>query len=171
MPYGGPALASRTRYYWQVQVWDNNGNGTGWSKPAWFETAFGNPSQFQGNWIGDPHPLSLSGANWIWYPEGNPAQSAPVATRYFRSEVNLPENQALARANFLITADDQFVLYVNGHEVAGPSGQANAWEQAQQVDITTDLHPGSNTIAVAATNAGGPGSWIGKLVRQPPIAS
>jgi alpha-L-rhamnosidase len=163
VPYGGPALASRTHYYWQVRVWDNYGNSSDWSRPAWFETAFLNPSQFQASWIADPHPLSLDGANWIWYPEGNAAQSAPVATRYFRREVDLPENQTLARANFLITADDQFVLYVNGHEVARSSGQANAWVQAQQVDLTRDLHPGSNTIAVAATNAGGPGSWIGKL--------
>jgi hypothetical protein len=34
VPYGGPALASRTRYYWQVRVWDNYGNSSGWSKPA-----------------------------------------------------------------------------------------------------------------------------------------
>ena len=161
--YGGPALASRTRYYWQVRVWDNNGNVSAWSEPAWFETAFLDPSQFQGDWIGDPQPLSLNGANWIWYPEGNPASSAPVATRYFRREVNLAKNPGLTRATFLITADDQFVLYVNGQEVARSSGQADAWQQAQEVNVTSDLHSGSNTIAVAATNAGGPGSWIGTL--------
>ena len=163
VPYGGPALASKTRYYWQVQVWDNDGNSSGWSKPAWFETAFINPGQFQGSWIGDPHPLSLNGANWIWYPEGSPAQGAPVATRYFLREVDLPANQALARANFLITADDQWLVYVNGQEVGRSSGQTSSWTQAQQLDITRELHPGANTIAVAATNAGGPGSWIGSL--------
>jgi alpha-L-rhamnosidase len=163
VPYGGPALASKTRYYWQVQVWDNDGNSSGWSKPAWFETAFLNPSQFQGSWIGDPHPLSLNGANWIWYPEGSPAQGAPVATRYFLREVDLPANQALAQANFLITADDQWLVYVNGQEVGRSSGQTSSWTQAQQLDITRELHPGANTIAVAATNAGGPGSWIGSL--------
>ena len=163
VPYGGPALTSRTRYYWQVRVWDNYGNSSGWSKPAWFETAFLNPSQFQGSWIGDPDPLSLNSANWIWYPEGNPANLAPTATRYFRREVDLPANQTLARANFLITADDQWVVYVNGHEVGRSSGQTSSWTQAQQLDITKELHPGANTIALAATNAGGPGSWIGNL--------
>jgi alpha-L-rhamnosidase len=161
--YGGQALTSRTRYYWQVRVWDNYGNASAWSAPAWFETAFLDPSQFQGDWIGDPDPLSLNGANWIWYPEGNPAQSAPVATRYFRREVTVPTTPALDRATFLITADDQFVLYVNGQEVARSSGQADAWQQAQEVNVTSELHAGSNTIAVAATNAGGPGSWIGNL--------
>jgi alpha-L-rhamnosidase len=163
VPYDGPALASQTRYYWQVRVWDNYGSASGWSEPAWFETAFEDPGQFEGSWIGDPHPESLDGAGWIWYPEGSPASLAPTATRYFRREVDLPTNQALARANFLITADDQFVLYVNGHEAGRSSGQTSSWTQAQQLDITSDLHPGVNTIAVAATNAGGPGSWIGKL--------
>ncbi len=161
--YGGPALGSRTRYYWQVRVWDNHGNVSAWSQPAWFETAFLDPSQFQGDWIGDPQPLSLSSANWIWYPEGNPASSAPVATRYFRREVTLAKNPGLRRATFLITADDQFVLYVNGQQVAQSSGQPDAWQQAQEVNVTSDLHPGTNTLAVAATNAGGAGSWIGNL--------
>jgi hypothetical protein len=161
--YGGSALASRTRYYWQVRVWDNHGNASAWSQPAWFETAFLDPSQFQGDWIGDPQPLSLNGANWIWYPEGNPASSAPVATRYFLRELNLAKNPGLSRATFLITADDQFVLYVNGHQVAQSSGQPDAWQQAQEVNVTSDLHPGPNTLAVAATNAGGAGSWIGTL--------
>ena len=59
--YAGPALASQTRYSWQVRVWDNNGNASDWSKPAWFETAFLDPSQFQGNWIGDAKSTSPTG--------------------------------------------------------------------------------------------------------------
>jgi alpha-L-rhamnosidase len=161
--YSGPALTSRTRYYWQVRVWDNYGSASAWSAPAWFETAFLNPSQFQGDWIGDPDPLSLNNSDWIWYPEGDPASSAPVATRYFLDEVDIPANETLSRANFLITADDQWVLYVNGKLIGQSDGQANAWEEAQEEDVTADLHAGENTIAVAATNAGGPGSWIGTL--------
>ncbi len=53
--YGGPALASQTRYYWQVRVWDGHGRASQWSGPgAWFETAFLDPNQFQGNWIAGP---------------------------------------------------------------------------------------------------------------------
>src|SRR6266567_3300678 len=41
VPYGGPALAPQTQYYWHVRVWDNNGNVSVWSQPAAsFETAF-----------------------------------------------------------------------------------------------------------------------------------
>ena len=38
VPYGGKALASQTRYYWQVRVRDNDGRLSSWSQPAWFET-------------------------------------------------------------------------------------------------------------------------------------
>ena len=88
--YGGPALSSGTRYYWQVRVWDNHGGASGWSAPSWFETAFLNPGQFQGDWIGDPDPLSLTGSNWIWYPEGNPTIGAPSGQRFFRRIFDLP---------------------------------------------------------------------------------
>ena len=44
-----------------------------------------------------PHPewaafarkslMSFEGCDWIWFPEGNPAQDAPAEKRYFRQEV------------------------------------------------------------------------------------
>ncbi len=36
--YGGPDLASQTRYYWQVKVWDGDDQASDWSAPTWFET-------------------------------------------------------------------------------------------------------------------------------------
>ena len=74
--YAGPALHSRMRYFWRVRVWDAAHKVSRWSEPAWFETAFLTPDQFHGNWIGSPSKpatTSLTGANWIWYPEGKPA--------------------------------------------------------------------------------------------------
>ena len=47
--YSGPALASRTRYHWAVRT-----NGTGWSAPSWFETAYLTPSEWKGTWISGP---------------------------------------------------------------------------------------------------------------------
>jgi len=38
--YTGPALASRTRYYWAVRVSAGVGLESDWTKPTWFETAF-----------------------------------------------------------------------------------------------------------------------------------
>ncbi|TGN30616.1 family 78 glycoside hydrolase catalytic domain, partial [Aeromicrobium chenweiae] len=52
VPYGGTALASQTRYYWQVKVWDGEGHESGWSTPSWFETGILDAAEWKGDWIG-----------------------------------------------------------------------------------------------------------------------
>jgi alpha-L-rhamnosidase len=52
--YAGPALKSRTRYYWTVRVWANGGLTSNWSEPAWFETALLNENEWKGLWIAGP---------------------------------------------------------------------------------------------------------------------
>ncbi len=52
--YSGPALASRTRYYWSVRVRANGGQTSDWAPPTWFETAFLAPSEWKGQWIAGP---------------------------------------------------------------------------------------------------------------------
>ncbi|MET3806149.1 hypothetical protein ABIB25_003158 [Nakamurella sp. UYEF19] len=53
VPWGGGTLASSSRYYWQVQLWDNTGAASAWSTPAWFETGLLNVSDWAGsNWVG-----------------------------------------------------------------------------------------------------------------------
>lgn len=51
--YAGPALASRQRYWWRVQVWDAEGKATGWSAPAWWEMGLA-ASDWQASWISGP---------------------------------------------------------------------------------------------------------------------
>jgi alpha-L-rhamnosidase len=52
--YAGPALASRTRYFWSVRVWTTGGSGARWSEPSWFETAYLDPGGWRGAWIAGP---------------------------------------------------------------------------------------------------------------------
>ncbi|WP_296615787.1 alpha-L-rhamnosidase [Sphingomonas sp.] len=54
IPYAGPALASRTRYWWQVKTWDSNGRESGWSRPGWWEMGLLRPSDWAGRWIAGP---------------------------------------------------------------------------------------------------------------------
>jgi alpha-L-rhamnosidase len=54
VPYAGPSLASRTRYWWQVATWDAEGRQSGWSTPGWWETGLLTPTDWQGKWIGGP---------------------------------------------------------------------------------------------------------------------
>ncbi len=59
--WGGPALTSSTRYYWQVKVWDNTDAESGWSTPSWFETGLLDTSDWAGsNWVGSAGTNSWS---------------------------------------------------------------------------------------------------------------
>ena len=52
--YAGPALQSRTRYYWSVRVSTADGAVSAWSAPAWFETALLQPHEWKARWIAGP---------------------------------------------------------------------------------------------------------------------
>jgi alpha-L-rhamnosidase len=55
--YGGPALASGTRYHWRVRVWDQRGRASAWSASSWFETGLLSVADWgSAAWIGKPTP-------------------------------------------------------------------------------------------------------------------
>jgi len=54
--YAGPALASRTRYYWSVRV-SAGVQASHHSGTAWFETAYMTPGEWKGEWISGPKRL------------------------------------------------------------------------------------------------------------------
>jgi alpha-L-rhamnosidase len=58
IPYEGPELTSRTRYYYRVKVWDNFGTESDWSSVSWWETAFLDASEWKADWI-TPNPQEL----------------------------------------------------------------------------------------------------------------
>ncbi|MEV8031691.1 alpha-L-rhamnosidase [Streptomyces sp. NPDC086182] len=156
VPYAGPQLAPRTRYFWSVRVWDTDGAASGWSAPSWWETGLMDAS-WSADWVSAPAVLtdapSLEGCSWIWFPEGDPASSAPAATRWFRRVVDLPDG--VTAAKMAITADNVFSLSVNGAEVARTDLETDNedWRHPAVVDVLARLRPGRNVLAVAATNA------------------
>jgi alpha-L-rhamnosidase len=65
VPYGGPALTSQTRYYWQVRTWDGDATPSDWSAPSFFETGLLSASDWVGSWITDDANASLN--KWADY--------------------------------------------------------------------------------------------------------
>ncbi|MGN9777597.1 family 78 glycoside hydrolase catalytic domain [Micromonospora sp. H33] len=61
--YAGPALQPRTRYAWQVRVWDSAGRTSGWSTPAFWETGVRGADGWQADWIG----LASPAESWTDY--------------------------------------------------------------------------------------------------------
>ncbi|MFE9879323.1 alpha-L-rhamnosidase [Streptomyces sp. NPDC005784] len=167
VPYAGPQLTPRTRYFWSVRVWDTDGAASGWSAPSWWETGLMD-ARWSADWVSAPTVLtdapSLEGSNWIWFPEGDPASSAPAETRWFRRVVDVPDG--VTAAKIAITVDNVFSLSVNGAEVARTdlATDHDGWRRPAVVDVLGRLRPGRNVLAVAATNATvGPAGLIAVL--------
>jgi hypothetical protein len=101
-------------------------------------------------------------ARWIWRKEGNPAASAPAGVRFFRRNVVLEADGAVASAQFLMTADNAFDCRINDRS----AGSGDTWGRVYDMDIKSLLKPGANLITVTATNTGdtpSPAGLIGML--------
>lgn len=159
--YVGSALASPQRAYWKVRLWDQEGHVSAWSMPSEWTMGLLSPADWTAKWIA--HSASgLDGAGWIWFNEGNPASSAPVATRMFRRTLRIPADRTLASARVRITADNAFTLRINGKTLASGSD----WTRPVAMDIGPALQVGDNLIEVSATNSGsapGPAGLIARM--------
>ncbi|MFJ9346640.1 family 78 glycoside hydrolase catalytic domain [Streptomyces sp. NPDC101237] len=149
--YAGAPLKSLTRSFWRVRVWDTQGRASAWSAPAWFETGLLAPAtEWSADLVGRAPGRDLSGATWIWYPEGDPASQAPVATRSFRRTFTL--DSAPAAATLIVTGDDTADVWVNGTPVSSSRRVTDSWKTAATVDVTAQLRSGANTLAIASAN-------------------
>ncbi len=102
--------------------------------------------------------LSLAEPSWIWHPADD-ANSAPAATRYFRRVIQA-DPATLDSATVLISADNSYVLTVNGQEVL----KDDNWKTQESASIREYLNPGANVVAVAVTNTDvGPAGLIAAL--------
>ncbi|MEV6110787.1 alpha-L-rhamnosidase [Streptomyces sp. NPDC051940] len=162
VPYAGPALAPRTRYWWTVRVWSESGDVSDFSAPSWWETGVG--GQWAAGWIAAPRGLTgapaLDGASWIWLPEGDPA-----APHCFRASLEVPAG--VTRARLVVTAGAGFTAHVNGTQVVHveANGPAEHWRHPVLLDVTEHLATGTAaTLAVAATSPStGPAGLLGVL--------
>jgi putative heme-binding domain-containing protein len=97
---------------------------------------------------------------WIWFNEGDPLQSAPAETRYYRRTFTLdPARKVIDKAHLEITADNTFTVWLNGARV----GSGDQWQQLYRFDVRKQLHPGKNILAVEAGNQGGPAGLVVRL--------
>ena len=135
--YGGPALASQTRYLWRVRVWDGNGIASAWSSPAWFETAFLDPSQFQGSWIAD-------------------ATNPGGAELLLRKDFTLG-SQPITKARLYVAGLSYPYPYVNGQPVSNhvldtAFTTVDKTIDYNTFDVTRLVQSGANALAVSLGN-------------------
>ena len=170
--YGGRPLRSRQRCWWKVRVRDQQGRMSAWSEPAFWSMGLLTEQDWLGaKWIGlderDDEGIDIAdikAAQWLGYPEGNYSRDAPVATRYFRRDISLPNNRRVTNAICLFAGDDTVSHYLNDTLI----GTGRGHPSLRGVDVTDQLKPGLNRLAVMLTNAdadvpANPSGWVGSI--------
>jgi hypothetical protein len=108
-------------------------------------------------------PARLGPAKWIWFKEGNPAAAAPPGKRYFRRVFALDGGAEIESARMVMTADNEFELWVNGRRAGGGEDFTHTYV----MDCTRLVKPGTNLLAVVGVNgadAPNPAALIGNLI-------
>lgn len=94
----------------------------------------------------------LNAASWIW--QCKDWLKAGAERCCFRKAFELPAKPK--RATVLITADNDYELFVNGTFLGGDGGHESVyWQSIEKYDIAKYLTPGRNVLAVRARTLGG----------------
>ena len=98
--YGGPALKSMQRVYWQVRVWNNKNRASSWSAPAFWEMGILDKAAWTASYIAMDDITTEK--------KSHPAQ-------YFRNEFKT--SKPIKSAKVQVTALGLYELYLNGKKV------------------------------------------------------
>ncbi|MDL2234291.1 glycoside hydrolase family 78 protein [Ruminococcaceae bacterium OttesenSCG-928-L11] len=123
----------RTRYYWRVQVWADNGD-TAVSAPAWFETGLMG-QDWQAAWIQSPFDKDTHPLFHKEFPIGGKIAEA----RVYICGLGLYELEINGR----VIGDDILAPFYNDYDT---------WLQYQTYDITDALQTGDNAVGVMLGN-------------------
>ncbi len=95
---------------------------------------------------------------WIWHPDAQP----DAHTCWFRRVFDIPQGKTVTAAKMIMTADNAFILYVNGQRI----GESTVWMNASSFDLSRVLTAGKNVLAVEAKNVDGPFGLIAGMAAE-----
>ena len=165
--YAGTALESRRRYYWQVRVWDQQGQASAYSEASWWEMGLLSPQDWKAKWITHDLPVERgdyeSGVKWIWDATDHGLTTATPGKHEFRFRLNLQERPQ--EGILFVTGKDNMAAWVNGKQVleAEPVmgyGPRHPWGYFRVIAVSQLLTKGGNELAaevvVDETRGGAP---------------
>ncbi|AUS06298.1 alpha-L-rhamnosidase [Pseudotamlana carrageenivorans] len=157
--FEGKSLEALKTYYWQVKIWDESGNASGWSDVQKFQMGLMDESKWGASkWITLQTDNRTSPYRFRDYKTGNMKQGKPVtgfAASYFRNKINL--NKEIDNAQVYICGLGYYELFLNGEKVGDhvlDPAPSNYDKQAYYVnyDITEQLNSGENAFGILLGN-------------------
>jgi alpha-L-rhamnosidase len=153
IPYTGKPLHSREACFWKIRVWDQAGAASDWSEPAHWTMGILEPAEWHAEWIGLDglnEAVALADTSWIWTPEGEADKEVSVGDRFFRRTFDVPADRKIVEVRYHATADDQCKAFINGRDIGGRDN----YRTVKDHDLTADVKPGKNLLAVMGINKG-----------------
>lgn len=146
-PYGGIKPESAKNRFFNFAT----------ERGAWYNTSswvapINNGTLFTGPWKTYPAkwPDAAKHAKWIWGAAySSPASYVPC---YFRWEITLA---AAGQYAIYVSADDEFILWVDGAKTAESNPSTSSWYEASRIEVT--LSAGPHVLAYRAKNRNAPG--------------
>lgn len=136
--YDGKPLKSRQECWWQVHVWDKNGEVSGWSEPAFWRMGLLNESDWQATWIGAPwqgeETLPAPSDRSVRVPNHLPPP-APMLRKEFAV------NKEVEKAVVYVTGLGYFELYLNGKKVSDDVLVPNQTNYSERPDLPQRFIP------------------------------
>ena len=137
--YAGKELKSDRKYYWKVQVKDEQGELSAWSRPAYWSTGLFEQTDWQATWIGSDIAFEPVDGN------------CNIPDPWLRKNVSLDSKPK--QAIMFVASIGFHELYVNGKKITENIMAPLVNEHTTRAsyvayDIAEHLRKGDNTIAL-----------------------
>ncbi|MCA1808028.1 MAG: family 78 glycoside hydrolase catalytic domain, partial [Lentisphaerae bacterium] len=132
--YGGPCPISRQRCWWRVRVWDQHGDASAWSEPAFWEMGLLTAGDWHATWV---NSAIVGGAR----------TTAPAP--YLRRSFIL--DGEMKKARLYVTALGLYECHINGARIGDAAfrpGRTDYHKRLQYdtIDVAAHLRRGENVL-------------------------
>lgn len=162
--YKGVPVGSNEVCWWKVQVRDQDGVASAWSKATSFSVGLLSEADWKAEWIGYDAPARIrkqpdpfDGAKWLW-PEGKPKQAQ------FKTSIQV--SGEITKATLRISVDDHYRVLIGGKEVHRDSEATDSWRVPAIVDLKPHLILGANDLQISAVDTGGDAGALAVITLQ-----